>query len=61
MYALHVARVIARQGRRPVVQFEDGLADETADLVVGIDEIRSTVRHDLFGDDEKHRPRYVQG
>ncbi|OTB11566.1 hypothetical protein K445DRAFT_321949 [Daldinia sp. EC12] len=54
-----VARVVTQQGRKPVVQFEDGSPDETADLVVGADGIRSTVRHDLFGDDEKYRPKYM--
>ncbi|KAI1465842.1 uncharacterized protein F4812DRAFT_461529 [Daldinia caldariorum] len=54
-----IAKVVTRQGRKPVVQFEDGSPDETADLVVGADGIRSTVRHDLFGDDEKYRPQYV--
>ncbi|KAI1477718.1 hypothetical protein F4774DRAFT_189538 [Daldinia eschscholtzii] len=54
-----VARVVTQQGRKPVVQFEDGSPDETADLVVGADGIRSTVRHDLFGDDEKYRPKYI--
>ncbi|KAH9988584.1 FAD/NAD(P)-binding domain-containing protein [Xylariaceae sp. FL0662B] len=44
---------------KPLVQFEDGSPDEVADLVVGADGIRSTVRHDLFGDDEKYRPNYV--
>ncbi|KAI8962738.1 FAD/NAD(P)-binding domain-containing protein [Daldinia sp. FL1419] len=54
-----VQRVVTRQGRKPVVQFEGGSPDEIADLVVGADRIRSTVRHDLFGDDKKYRPRYV--
>ncbi|KAI1142632.1 hypothetical protein F5Y05DRAFT_365542 [Hypoxylon sp. FL0543] len=54
-----VARVVTRQGQRPVVQFEDGSPEETADLVVGADGIRSTVRADLFGADEKYRPQYA--
>ncbi|KAI1759335.1 hypothetical protein GGR53DRAFT_513875 [Hypoxylon sp. FL1150] len=54
-----VARVITHQGRKPVVQFEDGSSDETADLVVGADGIRSSVRRDLFGEDEQYRPKYV--
>ncbi|RYP06806.1 hypothetical protein DL765_009364 [Monosporascus sp. GIB2] len=53
-----VSRVLARQGQRPVVQFEDGSPDEIADLVIGADGIRSTVRRDLFGDNEKYRPEY---
>ncbi|KAI1390352.1 uncharacterized protein F4822DRAFT_233677 [Hypoxylon trugodes] len=54
-----VARVITRQGKKPVVQFEDESPDETADLVIGADGIRSTVRRDLFGEDEKYRPQYA--
>ncbi|KAI2619520.1 hypothetical protein GGS26DRAFT_327046 [Hypomontagnella submonticulosa] len=54
-----VARVVTQQGRKPVVQFEDGSPDETADLVVGADGIRSTVRRDLFGEDEKYKPKYA--
>ncbi|KAI1400462.1 hypothetical protein F4819DRAFT_366183 [Hypoxylon fuscum] len=47
-----VVRVLGQQGCKPVVQFEDGSPDESADLVVGADGIRSTVRRDLFGEDE---------
>ncbi|KAI1374158.1 hypothetical protein F4677DRAFT_447803 [Hypoxylon crocopeplum] len=54
-----VARVITQQGQKPVVQFEDESLDETADLVVGADEIRSTIRRDLFGEDEKYQPKYA--
>ncbi|OTA97860.1 hypothetical protein M434DRAFT_64787 [Hypoxylon sp. CO27-5] len=54
-----VTRVVTRQGHRPVVQFEDGSPDETADLVIGADGIRSTIRGNLFGEDEKYRPQYA--
>lgn len=54
-----VTRIVTQQGRKPVVHFEDGSPDETADLVVGADGIRSTVRHDLFGEDEKYKPKYA--
>ncbi|KAI1074579.1 FAD/NAD(P)-binding domain-containing protein [Whalleya microplaca] len=48
-----VSKVVTRQGQKPVIQFEGGSPDEVADLIVGADGIRSTVRHDLFGDNEK--------
>ncbi|KAL7628536.1 hypothetical protein AAE478_000051 [Parahypoxylon ruwenzoriense] len=54
-----VSRVVVQQGKKPVVQFEDGSPDETADLVIGADGIRSTVRQDLFGDDDKYQPQYT--
>lgn len=54
-----VAKVITHQGRKPIFQFQDGSPDETADLVIGADGIRSTVRRDLFGEDEKYRPNGI--
>ncbi|KAF2092488.1 FAD/NAD(P)-binding domain-containing protein [Rhizodiscina lignyota] len=54
-----VSRVVIREGKSPIVQFEDGSPDETADLVIGADGIRSPVRHSLFGDDSKYRPEYL--
>lgn len=54
-----VTKVVARSNQRPIVQFEDGSPDETADLIVGADGVRSIVRQGLFGDDEKYRPKYL--
>ena len=53
-----VSEVIAHPGRKPVVRFADGSPDESADLVVGADGIRSIVRRDLFGNGEESRPQY---
>jgi len=53
-----VSKVVTRQGLKPSVQFEDGSADETADLVIAADGIGSRTRHDLFGDDRKYHAAY---
>ncbi|KAH6647113.1 hypothetical protein BKA67DRAFT_581696 [Truncatella angustata] len=53
-----VSNVITRQGLKPIVQFEDG-TEESADLVVGADGIRSIVRRGLFGDNRDCHPEYL--
>ena len=54
-----VTKVVACEGKKPILYFTDGIPPETADLVVGADGIRSVVREGMFGDDEKYRPRYL--
>lgn len=53
-----VSKVIAENGKRPIVQFQDGSPDETADLIVGADGVGSVVRQGLFGGEERYRPKY---
>lgn len=54
-----VTQVVSENGKRPIIRFEDGSSDETADLVVGADGVGSIVRRGLFGDEEKYRPKYT--
>lgn len=53
-----VSRVIAHEGRKPAVQFEDGSPQETADLVIGADGVGSTVRKSIF-DEDQIKPQYL--
>jgi 2-polyprenyl-6-methoxyphenol hydroxylase-like FAD-dependent oxidoreductase len=52
-----VSKIVAEQGRKPKVMFEDG-SEEIADLVIGADGLRSIVRRSLFGNDEQYRQQY---
>lgn len=55
-----VSKVIAHEGGKPVIQFQDGSPDETADLVIGADGVGSIVRQGLFDDsDGKYKPEYL--
>lgn len=55
-----VSEVVAREGERPVLRFQDGSPDETADLVIGADGVGSIVRQGLYEDDkDKHKPQYL--
>jgi len=53
-----VSRVVVREGQNPVLQFEDGSPDETADLVVGADGVGSVVRRGIYGHDERYHSKY---
>jgi len=53
-----VDRVVVEEGNKPTVRFSDG-GEESADLVVGADGIRSPVRKALFGEAEEVRPKYL--
>ena len=53
-----VANVMIEEGSRPTIRFSDG-GEETADLVVGADGIRSPLRKALFGEGEEYRPKYL--
>lgn len=52
-----ISRVVTEQGQRPKLVFEDS-SEESADLIIGADGVRSIVRTSLFGDDEKYKPWY---
>lgn len=55
-----VSKVIAREGQKPILQFQDGSPNETADLVIGADGVGSIVRQGLFDDDQqKYKPQYL--
>jgi 2-polyprenyl-6-methoxyphenol hydroxylase-like FAD-dependent oxidoreductase len=53
-----VSDVTIEEGSKPTIHFSDG-GEETADLVVGADGIRSPLRKALFGEGEEHRPKYL--
>lgn len=53
-----VSSVTIEEGMKPTIRFSDG-GEETADLVVGADGIRSPVRKALFGEGEEWRPKYL--
>lgn len=53
-----VAHVMIEEDSRPTIRFSDG-GEETADLVVGADGIRSPLRKALFGEGEEYRPKYL--
>jgi 2-polyprenyl-6-methoxyphenol hydroxylase-like FAD-dependent oxidoreductase len=46
-----VKKVNAKEGGGAVVCFEEGVNDEVADLVIGADGVKSTVRRAIFGDE----------
>jgi len=50
---------VSLDGEKPVVTFADG-EEETADLVVGADGVRSVVKRAIFGEEDelKYAPRY---
>lgn len=55
-----VSKVFIREGQKPVIQFEDGSPDETADLLIGADGVGSLVRRTILGDEaEKYKPQYL--
>lgn len=54
-----ISKVMVREGQKPVIQFEDGPPDETADLIVGADGVGSVVRQGIFGDDQKYHAKYL--
>lgn len=57
-----VSEVIAREGEKPTIRFQDGSADETADLVIGADGVGSIVRKGIFNsksEQEKYKPQYL--
>jgi 2-polyprenyl-6-methoxyphenol hydroxylase-like FAD-dependent oxidoreductase len=43
-----ISQVVIREGQKPIIRFEDGSPDETADLIIGADGIRSIVRQGIF-------------
>lgn len=47
-----VAEVITEAGKKPIIRFEDGSPDETADIVIGADGVGSIVRRSLFPGDQ---------
>jgi 2-polyprenyl-6-methoxyphenol hydroxylase-like FAD-dependent oxidoreductase len=53
-----VSGVTMKKGVKPTIHFGDG-GEETADLVVGADGIRSPLRKALFGQAEEYRPKYL--
>ena len=53
-----VLNVIVEEGVKPTIRFSDG-GEETADLIVGADGIRSPLRKALFGEGEEYRPKYL--
>lgn len=53
-----VSSVIIEEGTKPTIRFSDG-GQETADLIVGADGIRSPLRKALFGEAEEYRPKYL--
>lgn len=53
-----VANVTIEEGSKPTIHFSDG-GEETADLIVGADGIRSPLRKALFGEGEEYRPKYL--
>lgn len=53
-----VSSVTTEEGVKPTIRFNDGV-EETADLVVGADGIRSPLRKALFGEAEEYRPKYL--
>lgn len=53
-----VSNVTIEESSKPTIRFSDG-GEETADLVVGADGIRSPLRKALFGEGEEYRPKYL--
>ena len=53
-----VSNVTIEEGVKPTIRFSDG-GEETADLIVGADGIRSPLRKALFGEAEEYRPKYL--
>lgn len=53
-----VKNVVVEEGKKPTICFADG-GEESADLVVGADGIRSPLRKALFGEGEEYRPKYL--
>jgi 2-polyprenyl-6-methoxyphenol hydroxylase-like FAD-dependent oxidoreductase len=53
-----VESVVVEEGGKPTIRFGDG-GEETADLIVGADGIRSPLRKALFGDGDEYRPKYL--
>jgi 2-polyprenyl-6-methoxyphenol hydroxylase-like FAD-dependent oxidoreductase len=53
-----VESVVVEECGKPTIRFGDG-GEETADLIVGADGIRSPLRKALFGDGEEYRPKYL--
>jgi 2-polyprenyl-6-methoxyphenol hydroxylase-like FAD-dependent oxidoreductase len=53
-----VENVVVEEGKKPMICFADG-GEETADLIIGADGIRSPLRKALFGDGEEYRPKYL--
>jgi 2-polyprenyl-6-methoxyphenol hydroxylase-like FAD-dependent oxidoreductase len=53
-----VDNVSVDEGKKPTIRFADG-GEETADLIVGADGIRSPLRKALFGEAEEYRPKYL--
>lgn len=55
-----ISRVFANPNGRNLVEFADGSPSVEADLVIGADGVRSTVRKALFPDDEEdlYQPHY---
>jgi 2-polyprenyl-6-methoxyphenol hydroxylase-like FAD-dependent oxidoreductase len=53
-----VENVVIGEGNKLTIRFADG-GEETADLVVGADGIRSPLRRTLFGEAEEYRPKYL--
>ncbi|KAK5088916.1 hypothetical protein LTR05_003139 [Lithohypha guttulata] len=53
-----ISRVKARDGARPVVNFEDGSPPEVADLVIGADGVGSIVRTEMFANGEAYDAQY---
>ena len=53
-----VSSVVVEEGIKPTIRFSDG-GEETADLIVGADGIRSPLRKALFGQVKEYQPKYL--
>lgn len=53
-----ISGVTTEESIKPKVHFTDG-GEETADLIVGADGVRSPCRKSLFGQAEEYRPKYL--
>jgi 2-polyprenyl-6-methoxyphenol hydroxylase-like FAD-dependent oxidoreductase len=53
-----VSSVTMQEGIKPTIRFSDG-DEETADLIVGADGIRSPMRKALFGQAQEYQPKYL--